>query len=267
MKTSVSLFFLAIVCYSCNRNNNTAPPPPLPFDTNYVLPAHAEALPQYDSANYGIFKGVTINALDSTATCKFNLYNNSREPYVLLYTNNKVRDSLVRYKTDATGYIAFPPQKDSSLIPFNASFYYAYFSSYNVGIATIQFNVTGFGKSYVMNVNLRGNQTLDAILKERSNSQVTCYEGSYSGSDSGRVCFVMSADSIIGIRASIWSPQFFKNMSTHYSGNTFTLVQGDDISGNTFTFKGTIQNNTCSGTWTKSSASSVINQFSTARTL
>jgi hypothetical protein len=136
-----------------------------------------------------------------------------------------------------------------------------------VGIADVQFKVTGQGNS-IMNVNYRANQTLNAILKERSNSQVTCYQGSYSGgSDSGCISLVMSADSIIGIRASAWYGQFFKNMSAHYSGNSFTLVQPDDISGNTFTFKGTFQNNACTGTWTKSSAPSVTNQFSTVRTL
>lgn len=123
-------------------------------------------------------------------------------------------------------------------------------------------------RHYFAEAQNRGNQTLNAILKERSNSQVTCYQGAYSGgSDSGCISLVMSADSIIGIRASAWYGQLFKNMSAHYSGNTFTLVQPDDVSGNVFTFKGTIQNNTCDGTWTKSSAPSVTNHFSTVRTL
>jgi hypothetical protein len=266
MKTFVSLFCLIIICCACHRDN-IPPSLPLFFDTNYVLPTHAEALKQYDSSNYGIYKGVTISAGDSAATFKFNLYNNTHQPYALMYTYNKVRDSLVRYKVDATGYITYYHEIDSSLIPFNANFYYTWFSSFNVGIANVRFNVTSLGNSY-MEVSMGINNSLNAILKERSNNQVTCYEGGYSGvSDSGCISFVMSADSIIGIRASAWHGQFFKNMSAHYSGNTFTLIHTEDFTGYTTTFKGTIQNNICSGTWTKSTNSSVINQFSTVRRL
>jgi hypothetical protein len=265
MKYKISLIFLVCLFIACNKDKSNSLPP---LNTNYVLPGNPEALPIFDAANYGIYKGVVINAQDSTGTFKFNLYNNHDQPYALFYTNNKVQDSLIRYVKDNSGNMLIPQIPDTSKIPLNASFYYTYFSSYHIGRGPlVGFNIKASGLLPVMDVQLYNNATLDIILKERSDKQVYCYEGAYSGLDSGRIAFVISSDTLIGIRASIWNPQFFKVMSAGVSNNSFTINQFDDISGNTFIFTGSIQNNRCEGTWTKSSNSAIINQFTSKRTL
>lgn len=266
MKTLTAILLITLFLSSCGKD----PVPPTPaFSTEYQLPDRPEAMAAYDNSNYGIYKGVVINAQDSTATYKFNLYNYSAQPYALLYTGDKVQDSLVRYQKDNNGYILLPQKADTTRVPLNGPFYYTYFSSYNIGhsLSLVGFNVSAFGNGYQMSTQLYGNSTLNAILKEKSNNQVFCYEGSYNGSDSGRIAFVMSTDSIVAIRASVWSPQFFKLATAHVTNGSFTLLQPDDVSGNTFTFTGTVQNNTCLGTWTKSSIPSVVNQFKAVRTL
>jgi hypothetical protein len=270
MKSIIITLLIASLLPSCHQEHpDPTPTPTPPFNREYELQRSPEAIAAYDGSNYGIYKGVVINAEDSSATLQVNLYNNSRQPYVLFYTNHKLQDSLLRYKKDNSGYMLIPQVADSSTIPVNSSFYSTYFSSYSIGHGTalVGFNVSAFGKNYVLDARLNANACLNAMLKEKSNNQVNCYEGSYSGSDSGRIAFVMSTDSIVAIRASVWNPQFFKLVTAHVSNGSFALNQVDDVSGNTFLFIGNVQNNVCAGTWTKSSAPTVVNSFKAMRTL
>jgi hypothetical protein len=270
MKAIITFVLIITLLVCCRQEHQDPTPGPTPpFNREYELQSHPEAIAAYDGSNYGIYKGVVINAQDSTATLKFNVYNNSRQPCALFYTNHKLQDSLIRYQHDNNGYILIPQIPDTSTIPYNSTFYYCYFSSYSVGHGTALagFNVSAYGNSYVLDTRLNANACLNAILKERSSNQVYCYEGSYSGSDSGRIAFAMSTDSIVAIRASVWNPQFFKPVTAHVSNGSFVLHQFDDGSGNTFIFSGNVQNNTCTGTWTKSSAPTVVNPFRAVRTL
>lgn len=265
MKQITGTIIILLLFFSCQKDKTQ---PVAPFPRPYELTNTPEGLSIFDVSNYGIYKGVVINSQDSSATFKINLYNASNSPYTLFYLNGTVQDSLIRYSKDNSGLMAFPQKVDTGMIPLNASFYSTYFSSYRIGFGPIVgFNTTANGISYNMETQLYSNQTLNAVLKEKSGNQVYCFEGSYSGLDSGRIAFAISSDSIVGIRASIWNPQFFKIMTANVSNNSFTITQLDDISGNTFIFTGRIENNKCLGTWTKSSNSGIINNFTTNRTL
>ena len=264
MKQITAVLFLSMI-FSCGKDKTE---PVFALPRQYELNNQPEALPAYDQANYGIYKGVVINAGDSTATFKFNLYNGTGEPYALFYAHGMLQDSLVRYVKDNSGLMAFPQVKDNETIALHAGFYATYFSSCRIGFGPIAgFNTSANGTSYLMETQLYNNQTLNALLKEKSSGQVYCFEGAYSGLDSGRIAFAVAPDSIIGIRASIWNPQFFKLMTSKVSNNNFTISQYDDIGGNEFIFTGRIENNQCSGTWTKSSNPGVVNNFSARRTL
>lgn len=263
-ETNSRCSFLSVL-FSCGKDKTETV---VALPRQYELNNQPEALPAYDQANYGIYKGVVINAGDSTATFKFNLYNGSSEPYALFYAHGMLQDSLVRYVKNNFGLMAFPQVKDNETITLNASFYATYFSSYRIGFGPIAgFNTNADGTSYLMETQLYNNQTLNALLKEKSSGQVHCFEGSYSGLDSGRIAFAVAPDSIIGIRASIWNPQFFKLMTAKVSNNNFTIMHYDDIGGNEFIFTGRIENNQCSGTWIKSSNPGVVNNFAARRTL
>ena len=266
MKPFYLLLVVGVIFNACSPKDHATPPPP--FNPDYALTNQPEADAANDQSNYGIYKGVVINAQDSTATFKFNLYNHASQPYGLFYTLLKVQDSLVRYMKDNNGLIKFPLEQDTAMIPLNANFYYTYFSSYRNGFGPlVGFNVTAHGATYVMDAQLYNNQTLNAILKETSTKQVFCYEGNYGGADSGRIAFVHTADSIVAIRASISSPQFFHVMKGAVVNNHFSIDQVDDISGLEFTFTGTLLNNVCTGTWTKFSVPGVENPFTAKRTL
>lgn len=265
MKQVIVTITTLLIFFSCQKDKFQNP---VHFPRDYELTNNPEALSIFDFSNYGIYKGVVINSQDSSATFKLNLYNASNEPYGLFYSNGILQDSLIRYSRDNSGLMAYPQKNETAKIPLNAPVYSTYFSSYRIGFGPIVgFKTTANGISYNIETLLYNNQTLNAVLKEKSNDQVYCFEGSYSGLDSGRIAFAVSSDSIVGIRASIWNPQFFKIMTANVSNNSFTINQFDDISGNMFIFKGQIVSNKCFGTWTKSSNSTAINNFITKRSL
>lgn len=255
-------FLFVIIITSCSKSNSS-----LPFNPDYTLNNIADAVAAHDHSNYGIYKAVAINAGDSTASFRIDLCNKQPQPYVLYYRNNKVEDSLIRYQTDANGSFLYNWQPDRSAVPAN-SFYHTAFASYRIGMGPIvSFGVQANGTDPQTDILLMNNATLVAILKERSDKQVRCFEGSYSGQDSGRIAFVMTNDSAIAIRASIWNPQFFKKMAGKVTNESFSLYQYDDLSGNSFVFNGTIQNNQCSGNWVKNANPVTGNLLIARRTL
>ncbi len=278
MKPASLLCALILLLQACGKSHNT---PSLPSDTTdlgkpYTLPAASQASPSYDKSSYGIYKGVTINAQDSAATFALNISNDGKLVYGLEYMNAVLRDSLIRYIVDsASMLIRQPLQPDSSVVPTGRRFYTVFESFDPVHAnASIQFGVEADGAAPVTNVNLNSNQTLNAVMKERSDKQVYCYEGSYTGSaapsagvDSGRIAFVATPDSLIVIQASIIFHQFFPAAGAAITNNRFTIVVVDVPGGTNFTYTGSVSGNTCSGTWVKGNYPNSTGTFTAHRTL
>jgi len=172
------LIALVVLLQACGKHHGQ-PVPISDLGKPYTLHAGPAASANYDASNKGIYKGVTINAQDSSATFQFNIANNG-PMYCLEYMDSVLRDSMVRYKIDpGTGLLQFPLQKDSSAIPTSGRFNTIFnsFKPYVSGNAWAAFWVESDGSSPMMNVNLNANQTLDAVLKERWDKQVDCFEG------------------------------------------------------------------------------------------
>jgi hypothetical protein len=266
--TCSCIFFLGIL-FSCRKIQYAKIAPP-PYPENYNLPSNQEALPAYDSSNYGIYKGVIINSGGGTATIKINLYNNSNQPYALLYENSQVTDSMIRYQEDsALGNIQNPLIPEKAVIPQNDSFYYTFFTSYlpNGGIYVVPFSVRAYGLEAAMYPTYGGFYCLAAMLKETSVKQVFCYEGIYTGIDSGKISFVVTSDTILAIKASTKDPEFFPLFSAPVTNKTFTLYQYDDVAGITTAFIGSVQGDSCTGTWYRGDDPNTIYTFSARRTL
>jgi len=182
MKQIMGTIISLLIFFSCQKDKLQ---PVAPFPREYELTNTPEGLSIFDFSNYGIYKGVVINSQDSSATFKLNLYNASNTTFGLFYLNGIAQDSLIRYSKDNSGLMAFPQKVDTARIPLNATFYSTYFSSYRIGFGPIVgFNTTANGISYNIETQLNNNQTLNAVLKEKSNNQVYCFEGSYSCLDS-----------------------------------------------------------------------------------
>jgi hypothetical protein len=265
MKKYWHAWICLLTVVACSKDNSD--PAPV-FPREYAIPAKPSAIPTHNNDSYGIYKGVSISAAANSVTIQFNLYNNHPEPYALIYRDSKIVDSLVRYQVDNNGNFVFPFKRETTPVSFNTPFNGAQFASYRNGIgAAAWLSTIGNGTAPNMGVNMDANATLDAVLKEKSDQQVFCFEGSYSGTDSGRIAFVVRTDSVLAIRSSVWNPQFFKIMKAAVVNNHFTLELFDDIGGNTFDFSGTVQPDRCSGTWIKNASPSGINIFLARRTL
>jgi len=275
-----SLLLVLLLLQACGKNHDQ-PAQPSDLGKPYTLPTSPAANSSYDASNTGVYKGVTINAQDSSATFQFNIANNSKTIYCLEYMDSVLRDSMVRYMIDpATQLAHWPLVKDTSSSPIQSGTrFYTVFASYspnNMGNALVPFAVEGDGSSPAMNVTLSSNQTLDAILKERSGQQVYCFEGSYEGSyyiandpnatDKGRVAFVVRADTAIIIMASQSHGQFFPASGASVTGDQFTIPIIDNAYGVEYIYTCSISGNTCSGTWTRP-ATGDTGTFTAHRTL
>ena len=262
MKYLIFVIILAIV--SCKKSDDGGTREFTP--RAYSFPVTAEAQARYDQSNYGVYKGVMVAANDSMATFKYDIYNSSDIPFIHVFRFSTLTDSLIRFNTNNAGMI-FPQSIDPQKIPENVDFYYTAFASYRVGTGPIvDFSVHANGLSPHQGGQYYSNATINAIMKEKSGKLVRCFDGSFDGSDSGKIAWVMTSDSLIGVRKSTWHGQFFKTMYAAVSGDQFSIEQVDDISGNTFYFNGTVTGNTCTGTWTKSTDPTVVNTFTAVRT-
>lgn len=274
----VTLLAVLLLLQACGKNHNQ-PTAVSDIGKPYTLPAGPAANASYDVSSKGIYKGVTINAQDSSASFQINIANNGQTINCLQYMDSVLRDSMVRYKIDPqAGLLLFPLQRDSSAIPASGRFI-AIFDSYRPydwGNAWVGFNVMSDGSSPLMNVNLNSNQTLDAVLKETSNKQVYCFEGTYEGTyinpsnpsarDFGRVAFAIRSDTGIVILASQASPQFFPASGATVSNGQFTIPIVDGPGGADFVLTGSISGDTCSGTWIREN-STATGTFTAHRTL
>ena len=276
MKFLLQLSILFLLLQACKKDHST-PPVVTDLGKPYPLPASPTANASYDASSAGIYKGVTINAQDSSATFQFNIANNDERVFALQYMYGLLRDSMVRYKLDTTTqFLVFPNQEDSSVL-VRGNFFHSIFGSYKPyfsGNAIVDFAAEADGSSPRMNVTLNANQTLDAVLKERSGMQVFCYEGTYegtytnlgAGSDNGPIAFVLTADSALVIQASKAFGQFFPSSGSAVVNGAFSIRVADGPGGAAFILIGTVSGNDCSGTWTRDN-SNASGTFTTHRTL
>jgi hypothetical protein len=278
------LLFLAVpllILYSCSKHNPAQPQPKTPilpsdFGKPYTLPGGPEANALYDNLNYGIYKGITINAQDSAATFSFHLDNDGHSIYTLEYMGGSLRDSLVRLVVDSSTHLAHqPPAQDTSSVNLGADFY-GVFESFDYlyyGNALVLFSAKGDGTSPYLGVTLNDNNSQSAVLKEKSGKQVFCFEGTYVsgypvasvGPDSGRISLVLSADTVIATCLSEKGLGGFSPSGGQVANGNFT-IKALDISDDYILITGVVTGNTCSGTWLRQ-PSGATGQFSAKRTL
>jgi hypothetical protein len=264
------LTLLLLACHKHNDNSTTISDLGKP----YTLPVASVANPTYDASSAGIYKGVTVLGVPNIGTTlKINIANYSKAVYSLRYENGLLRDSLTRYTID-TMYpmVVLPLRANDSAIDPNKNIF-TYFGSYRPDSALLHacyFRVNGDGSSPGFSV-VTGEPT--AILKERSNSQVYCYVGTWQGVyhglargiDSGRIAFVLNADTAAAVQL---STRYFEFMGPGGGRNsngqvTVTLV---DPSTDNLVITGTLSGNALTGTWQRT-ITRVMGTFTAQRTL
>lgn len=133
-----------------------------------------EALAANDNSSKGIYKGIVIG---SSGTIKFNIANNGTDIDAVM-----VIDGITVNLTSSVTWQSGQPY----LAPFSGSL-----NGQNVSI-TFSVDVSGANPT-ITSVNIPGHpNAVIEVFKETSNSQVVCFEGTFSGTDAGNLNLMLS---------------------------------------------------------------------------
>jgi hypothetical protein len=213
MKKLFLLFALVAVTFSCSSDSSSS--------TSMTNTPDAKS--QFDSNNYGIYKGVFVG---STGTVLININNDG-----VLTASLTIDGSVTTYTTTETVTLA------STITGL----------TFTNGSSSFDFNVGDGGSDpTVSNINISGHPNASiVVLKEFSDSLVQCYVGTYSGDDSGTFNLVIEGNNLGGLAKSTGD-----SSSIGLTGAlTGTSIVGSFDGG---TFVGTQSNNSISGTWQNS---------------
>jgi hypothetical protein len=283
MKTIPLSFAISLlIFFSCGKNHPEQPSEPsLPPDLGkpYALPSGSEANAAYDNNNYGIYKGITINAQIIPETFTIHLDNDGHSVYALEYSKGYLRDSLVSYAVDPnTNQARQPYAIDSTPVAAGTNFY-GVFESFDLfqGDVLVDFSVKGDGSEPYTGIYLDQNSGQNAILKERAGKQVFCFEGTFVGGypvagvgpDTGRISLVLSADTVIATMLSFKMLNGFSPSGGSVSNNSFIINNAMGGGGIGYQVTGTVSGDSCSGTWVISPSFGLgaTGQFTAKRTL
>lgn len=214
MKKIITIFLLIFTIISCSKDENLNPSNPTISDTPV-------AKQEFDNTNYGFYKGVFVG---SSGIVSINVKNN---------------DNILTAKFIIDGNI------------------YNFTSNQSININTpSSINFTSGQNSFTFSVNANGtNPTVTnlsilnhsnanvVVVKERSNLLVRCFEGTYTGSESGIFNSIFYGNQVIGVVKSAQNSFYIANGTV--VNNLISI--GNVNSG--ATFSGTLNGNSCTGTW------------------
>lgn len=208
MKKLFLLFLLGATTLSCSSD-----------DSGPALATTPDAKAQYDDSSFGVYKGVFVG---STGTVFIDVYNNGTATATLTI--------------DGSSKTYTATEKVAEDFPIMGL-------TFTNGSNSFDFNVDGDGSNpSVTNISITGHADARmAILKEHSNALCKCYQGTYSGDDSGIFNIVIEGTIVDGVA--------FSNDGGAF--NTDGTLSGTTILG-TFeggSFTGTLSGNHISGAW------------------
>lgn len=211
-------FFLLLV--ACSKKKDPAP-------DNNQLPDTPVAKVQYDNSNYGVYKGVFTG---SSGIIIININNDGAIAATL-----KVDGVTYNFTTTQT-----IQQNQATAVNFVS------------GSNTFTFSVSSNGADPVItDLAINGHpHAAILVVKETSTAIVKCYEGTYSGDETGIFNAIIYNNIIKGL---------IKNSSNATYVATGTVLNNQinstvgSVTGGA-TFKGTVAGNNASGTWTNTGA-------------
>jgi hypothetical protein len=277
----LSFVLLSLIFFSCSKHHPAQPTePPLPADIGkpYALPSGPEANAAYDNLNYGIYKGITINAQIIPETFTIHLDNDGHSVYALEYSKGLLQDSLVSYVVDSQTQQPRQPYVIDTMPVAAATNYYGVFQSFDLyhGDVMVDFWVKGDGSEPFTGIFLDDNSGQSAILKERSGKQVFCFEGTFVGGypvigvgpDTGKISLVLSADTVIATMLSFKMLNGFSPSGGPVTNNSFIINNAAGAGGMNYQITGTVSGDSCSGSWETSPPSGpATGHFTAKRTL
>ncbi|UOK42703.1 MULTISPECIES: hypothetical protein [Flavobacterium] len=224
MKKITLLLIFSLTFLSCSNDNNSNSASTSPDDK---LSTGPEAKDEYDTSNYGVYKGIFVG---SSGTIYVNIYNNGSISAKMVINN-------VTYNNFTTSETVSEGQPIVGL-------------TFTNGSSSFDFNVDADGQNpFLNNLKISGQQKPFAqILKEYSFEQIKCYLGTFNGDKSG----VFN----VAIASNPKNPTNYAFGLAFTKGETETIYLDGSVSKNTIsgkseggTFSGIINNNIIKGGW------------------
>ena len=221
MKKIITLAVIGLFFITCSNDDNSS---------SSNLPEKPQAKAEFDNSNFGIYKGVFTG---SSGVIFVNIKNDGKISATLLLdgityefstTENITQNQAIEGLTFTSGKLSFVFHvKASGLEPL---------------ITNI--DISGHPNSFIL------------IMKEVSTAIVKCYEGTYSGTDSGIFNVVISDNFLSGLAKSNDESDgiFIVPIAGNTTGNII------DASTQEVIIKGSINNYNLNGTWLNSKDSS-----------
>lgn len=222
MKKIIFLFIICFPLLSCSDENNSNSASAV--DQLSMAP---EAKDDYDTSNYGVYKGIFVG---SSGTIYVNINNNGSISAKMVINN-------ITYNNFKTSEKVSEGQPIVGL-------------TFSNGNSSFDFNVNADGENpFVNNMNISGHPNpYVQILKEYSFEQIKCYLGTFSGEKSGVYNLAIASDSK--------NPNNYILGLAVINGETEAIYLDGSVNKNTIngafeggTFTGTIKKNTINGSW------------------
>lgn len=204
--------------------------------------AGPEAKAQYDNTAFGVYKGVMVG---STGIIKMLVNNGDNVVKAYIFIDDVTRDTL------------------TCTTPFTSG--QAITNAHFVGrISLMDFSAEANGANpSIVNISIVGHgDVVGVIIHETSTQQVYCYQGTYTGSESGNFDCIKFGSSVIGLAKSSFGDIYQGNGDV--VNNSFSIVLGSLSSGSTF--GGSFNGDNCSGNW-ENSTINYSGSFTGKRTL
>lgn len=225
MKKLFTLLFIGIFIVSCSKDDDKVTAP------INLLPTTPTAKAAYDNNNYGIYKGVFVG---SSGTVMVNI------------KNDNALNAVLKINGVATVYTTTETVTEGQ----------ATYLTFTNGSNSFEFYVNGEGVgSEISNINIAGHPNAAVnMLKEMSDALVECFEGTYSGNDTGVfniavINWSATEGEIAGLAHSTPDDQTFWVWGEINSN----VVTGEFEGGN---FTGNRVGNNLAGNWSNSSSES-----------
>jgi hypothetical protein len=219
MKNLSSLLVMVIIALttfqSCSSSDDSS-------GTNNLIQT-PQAKSEYDQSNYGLYKGVLVG---SSGIVIIDINNTNNTIVATLIIDN------VTYNFSSNQTLQ--PNQNTTL-------------NFVGGSNSFTFIVSGTGGNpTITNLSINGHpDAVIVVVKETSTILVKCFEGTYSGDDSGTFNAVIYGSSIKGL---IGNASIEPYIAEGVVQNNQISTSGTVTSGAIFT--GTVNGNSCSGSWT-----------------
>jgi hypothetical protein len=211
MNKLIFLFFAATAFFSCKKSSD---------GTDNSLAETPVAKVAFDNSNYGIYKGVFVG---SSGIIIVNINNNNTVSATLTVDN-------VTYNFTTTQTVQ---QGQATTVNFTS------------GVNSFTFTVSANGANpTITNLIVNGHPNAAIlVVKETSTSLVKCFEGNYSGTESGIFNAVIYNAQIKGLAKSGINTYTVDGTVSNNQINAGGVTSGGSV------FVGTVSGNSIAGTW------------------